>query len=51
MIVEGLRAGLQRRLSALQAGEFRELLGRAGFTLTKIVPTRSPVCVVEGTPA
>lgn len=33
------------------AGEFRELLGRAGFTLTKIVPTKSPVCVVEGTPA
>jgi hypothetical protein len=33
------------------AGEFRELLGKAGFTLSKIVPTKSPVCVVEGTPA
>lgn len=33
------------------AAEFRELLGRSGFTLTRIVPTKSPACVIEGTPA
>ncbi len=33
------------------AGEFSELLGRAGFKLARIVPTKSPVCVIEGTPA
>jgi SAM-dependent methyltransferase len=27
--------------------EFRELLSKAGFELARIVPTRSPVCVVE----
>jgi hypothetical protein len=29
------------------AAEFRELLARAGFELTRIVPTPSPVCVIE----
>ncbi|KAF0245410.1 MAG: O-methyltransferase family [Planctomycetota bacterium] len=33
------------------AGEFRELLGKAGFKLARIVPTRSPVSVIEGMPA
>jgi hypothetical protein len=27
--------------------EFRDLFERAGFTLTRIVPTKSPLCVVE----
>ena len=29
------------------ADEFETLLGRAGFTVTSITPTRSPVCVIE----
>ena len=29
------------------AQEFRELLAKAGFRLTQIIPTRSPFCVVE----
>jgi O-methyltransferase domain/Dimerisation domain len=29
------------------AQEFRDLLARAGFRLTQIVPTKSPYCVVE----
>jgi hypothetical protein len=33
------------------AGEFRELLGKAGFRMTRVVPTASPVCVIEGEPA
>lgn len=30
--------------------EFRALFAAAGFRLTRIVPTKSPVCVVEGVP-
>jgi hypothetical protein len=33
------------------AEEFRTLYGAAGFTLTRIVPTPAPVCVIEGVPA
>jgi hypothetical protein len=31
--------------------ELRELFATAGFKLTKMVPTKSPVCVIEGVPA
>ena len=31
--------------------EFRALFDRAGFTLTRIVPTQSPLSVVEAKPA
>jgi hypothetical protein len=31
-------------------GEFRHLLERSGFRLTRIVPTQSRVCVIEGEP-
>ncbi len=31
--------------------EFRELFASAGLRLTRIVPTQSPVCVIEGTVA
>ncbi len=31
--------------------DFRSLYERAGFKLTRIVPTPSPVCVIEGVPA
>jgi hypothetical protein len=31
--------------------EYRELLGKAGFRLTRVVPTDSPVSVVEAVPA
>jgi orsellinic acid C2-O-methyltransferase len=31
--------------------EFRSLYGRAGFTLTRIVPTMANSCVIEGVPA
>jgi hypothetical protein len=27
--------------------EFRDLLARAGFRMTRVVPTKSPVCVIE----
>jgi hypothetical protein len=30
--------------------EYRSLFDRAGFTLTRIVPTKSPLCVVEARP-
>lgn len=33
------------------ASEFRELLGAAGFAMARIIPTQSPVCVIEATPA
>jgi hypothetical protein len=29
------------------AGEYRKLLGQAGFRMTRVVPTASPLCVVE----
>jgi hypothetical protein len=32
------------------AEEFATLFTRAGFTLTRVVPTRSPKCVIEGRP-
>ncbi|HEX7288574.1 MAG TPA: methyltransferase [Candidatus Angelobacter sp.] len=31
--------------------EFRKLLAAAGWSLTRVVPTKSPLCVVEGVPA
>ena len=31
--------------------EFRDLLDRSGFALTRVVPTRSPVSVIEAKPA
>jgi hypothetical protein len=31
--------------------EFRALYDAAGFTLTRIVPTQTRVCVIEGVPA
>lgn len=31
--------------------EFRDLFAAAGFHLTRIVPMKSPVCVIEGVPA
>jgi hypothetical protein len=31
--------------------EYRELLEKSGFRLTRIVPTKSPVSIVEGVPA
>ena len=31
--------------------EFRALFARAGFALTRIVPTRSPLSVIEARPA
>jgi len=30
--------------------EFRALFDRAGYTLTRIVPTKSPMSVIEATP-
>ena len=30
--------------------QYRTLLRQAGFSLTRIVPTKSPVCVIEGSP-
>jgi hypothetical protein len=27
--------------------EFAELFARAGFRLTRVVPTKSPICVIE----
>jgi hypothetical protein len=30
--------------------EYRSLLAKAGFQLTRIVPTRSPACIIEGKP-
>jgi hypothetical protein len=33
------------------AQQFAELFTEAGFRLTRIVPTRSPFCIVEATPA
>jgi len=30
--------------------EFRALFDRAGFDMTRIVPTPSPLCVVEAKP-
>jgi hypothetical protein len=30
------------------ADEFSALFSRSGFELTRIVPTQSPVCVIEG---
>jgi len=30
--------------------EYRQLLEAAGFSLRRIVPTRSPFCVIEGVP-
>jgi SAM-dependent methyltransferase len=32
------------------AAEYRELLDAAGFTLTRVVPTTTPLCVIEATP-
>lgn len=32
------------------AGEYRELLNSAGLSLSKIIPTRSPISVIEATP-
>jgi hypothetical protein len=31
--------------------EYRELLEKSGFRLTRLVPTKSPVSIVEGVPA
>ena len=31
--------------------EFRELFAAAGFALTRVIPTTSPVSIIEGTPA
>lgn len=31
-------------------GDFRELLGRAGFRLERVIPTRSPICLLEALP-
>jgi len=28
--------------------QFRDLLAGAGFSLTRVVPTASPTCVIEG---
>jgi len=33
------------------AAEFRELLAAAGFTLRRIVPTKSPLSLVEAVPS
>jgi hypothetical protein len=33
------------------AEEFRNLFARAGFRMTRIISTKSPVCVIEGEPA
>ena len=33
------------------ASEFKELLGSCGFELSRIVPTKSPMCVIEAHPA
>jgi hypothetical protein len=33
------------------AAEFADLFGRAGFELTRIVPTESPLSVIEAQPA
>jgi hypothetical protein len=30
--------------------EYRELLKSAGLSLSKIIPTRSPISVIEATP-
>jgi hypothetical protein len=32
------------------AGEYRALLGRAGFRMTRVVPTVSPFSLVEAKP-
>jgi hypothetical protein len=31
--------------------EFRVLLANSGFRLSRIVPTKGPMCVIEATPA
>jgi hypothetical protein len=31
--------------------EFRKLFAASGLRLTRVVPTKSPVCVIEGVPA
>lgn len=31
--------------------EFRDLYRHVGFTLNRVIPTRSPLCIVEGVPA
>ena len=31
--------------------EFRTLLAKSGFRLTRVVPTKGPMCIIEGTPA
>jgi hypothetical protein len=31
--------------------EYRALYGAAGFTLTRVIPTRSRISIIEGTPA
>ena len=33
------------------AAEFRDLLARAGFEMTRVIPTNSPMCVVEAVKA
>jgi len=32
------------------AEEFRQLLAKAGFTLTQVIPTKSPLCLIEAVP-
>jgi hypothetical protein len=36
---------------ARTAEEYRDLLGRAGFTMTRVVQTASPLSVVEARPS
>jgi hypothetical protein len=33
------------------AAQFRDLLARAAWTLTRIIPTEAPQSVIEATPA
>jgi len=46
MVMMSLTGGMER-----SEAEYRELLDRAGLRLTQVVPTRSPVSVVEAVPA
>ena len=60
MIPEGNEGGLgkimDREMLVIPGGrerterEFRALFERAGFTLTRVVSTQSPLSVVEGRP-
>jgi SAM-dependent methyltransferase len=46
LVMMSLTGGMER-----SEAEYRELLDRAGLRLTQVIPTRSPVSVIEAVPA